>query len=181
MTGDAHTRAIALAAETMSEIVAFWGFKPSLGRIWSLLYLAGRPLSADEIAEHTGMSTGAVSMAINELLQWEIIVRASVPGDRKRHYTAETDVLGMIRRIIEQRELRMVGRAVGRFEEALALVEQARLERPDDRELVVVAERLRGLLVLARVGYGLVDGLARRGILSLLPIRGQLAGDASAK
>src|SRR5690606_25114325 len=45
----ARGRAIDLAAETMGELVSFWGFKSSLGRIWTLLYLTPEPLSADVI------------------------------------------------------------------------------------------------------------------------------------
>ncbi len=178
MTAEQHTdprqRAIDLAAETMGDIVSFWGFKASMGRIWTLLYLSNRPLPADMIAERTHMSAGAVSMALSELLQWEIIARAATPAERKRHYQAETDVWAMIRRIVRQRELRLVGRAEERFEEALELLRAAQTEAPDDDDLKVVITRLEGLLSLARIGYRLVEKLAQDGQISLLPIRDTL-------
>ncbi len=107
---EARQRALDLAAETMGELIAFWGFKASMGRIWTLLYLSSRPLPADEIAERTQLSAGAVSMALADLQQWGIAERAALPGDRRRHYRAETDVWGMVRRIVRERELRLVGR-----------------------------------------------------------------------
>ena len=75
-------RAVALVAETMGELVEFWGFKASMGRIWATLYLSVDPLAADRIATLTGLSTGAVSMGISELAQWGLIRRVAVPGER---------------------------------------------------------------------------------------------------
>ena len=41
-----HARAIGLVSETMGELVEFWGFKASMGRIWACLYLSSQPLTA---------------------------------------------------------------------------------------------------------------------------------------
>ena len=85
-------QAIGIAAETMGELVEFWGFKASMGRIWTILYLCTTPLPADEIAERTQLSAGAVSMTLAELMQWGLVVRVPMPNQRKRFYTADTDV-----------------------------------------------------------------------------------------
>ena len=58
----ARQHALDLAADTMGELIAFWGFKQSTGRIWTLLYLSPRPLSAQEIAARTQLSSGAVEI-----------------------------------------------------------------------------------------------------------------------
>ena len=177
MTGSpeqTRQRAIDLAAETMGELMAFWGFKASMGRIWTLLYLSSVPLPADVIAERTRLSTGAVSMALAELQQWGIAERAVLSGERKRHYRAETDVWGIVRRIVRERELRLVGRSVQRFSEAVAVLEALLQEHPDDTEASFMVGRLRGLLTLARIGYQLVEGFAEVGRFTLDPIRGAL-------
>lgn len=171
---EARRQAIALAAETMAELVDFWGFKGSMGRIWTLLYLSIDPLSADTIAEQTRLSSGAVSMALTELMQWGLVSRDPFAADRKRHYRAETDVWAIIRRIVRERELRLVGRAVERFSKAVEVLEAAEREHPGDAQIVFMLKRLRGLLELARTGYRLVEMLAELGQFSLLPIRGTL-------
>ena len=56
---DARQRAVELCADTMGELIAFWGFKSSMGRIWTLLYLSEDPVPADVIAERTSLSAGA--------------------------------------------------------------------------------------------------------------------------
>ncbi|MBX2797182.1 MAG: hypothetical protein KTR31_05925 [Myxococcales bacterium] len=171
---ETRQRAIDLSAETMGELIAFWGFKASMGRIWTLLYLSSRPLPADEIATRTQLSAGAVSMALAELQQWGIAERAVLPGERKRHYRAETDVWGVIRRIVRERELRLVGRSVQRFTEAVQLLEAHLQQHPDDSDSAFMLQRLRGLLSLAQIGYQLVESFAEVGLFTLEPIRGAL-------
>lgn len=174
---EARQQAIDLAAETMGELVAFWGFKASMGRIWTLLYLSPEPISADVIAERTQLSAGAVSMAIAELQQWGLIDRAVLTGgDRKRHFRAETDVWGIVRRVVRERELRLVGRSVQRFCQAVEVLEASLARDPDDGEARFMLERLRGLLGLARIGYSLVEAFAEQGMFTLDPIRNVLGG-----
>jgi HTH-type transcriptional regulator, glycine betaine synthesis regulator len=170
----ARQEAVDLAAETMGELIAFWGFKASMGRIWTVLYLSPNPLTADAIAERTGLSAGAVSMGLADLKQWGVVDRATVPGDRKRHFRAETDVWGIVRRIFRERELRLVGRAMHRFEEASARIRTALESNPDDEELRFILGRLQGLWSLASIGYRMVETFAEIGTMSLAPIRDAL-------
>ena len=61
-----------------------------MGRMWAVLYLEDHPLTAAELGERLGLSTGAVSMLLTELLQWGIVKKAWVVGERREHYEAET-------------------------------------------------------------------------------------------
>jgi DNA-binding transcriptional regulator GbsR (MarR family) len=171
---EARQKAIDLAAETMGELIAFWGFKASMGRIWTLLYLSPEALPADVIAERTQLSAGAVSMALAELQQWGIVDRAVQSGERKRHFRAETDVWGIVRRVIRERELRLVGRSVQRFSQAVVVLEEALGRDPTDAEAAFMLARLRGLLGLAQIGYRLVESFAERGVFTLDPVKGAL-------
>lgn len=169
-----RARAILIAGATMGDLVAFWGFKGSMGKIWTLLYLSTDPLDADVIAERTGLSAGAVSMGLADLQQWGIAERAMMPNARKRHYRAETDVWGIVRRIFRERELRLIGKARDRFAEAIALLDD--IEDPDEEDRHAIA-RLRGLLALTGIGYSLVEQFAKVGMFTLEPIRGALSRD----
>jgi DNA-binding transcriptional regulator GbsR (MarR family) len=53
-------------ADAIGRMMAFWGFRRNLGRIWALLYLAPAPVAAAELVERLRLSTGAVSMALSE-------------------------------------------------------------------------------------------------------------------
>jgi DNA-binding transcriptional regulator GbsR (MarR family) len=169
----ARQQALELVADTMAELIAFWGFKASTGRIWALLFLSSEPLPADIIADRLSLSAGAVSMGLAELGQWGIVERAPSP-ERKKVYRAETDVWGMVKRVVRERELRLVGRAVQRFGEAAAILEASLAANPDDAEARFMLDRLAGLTVLATTGYRLVEMFATSGLFTLDPIRGAL-------
>ncbi len=167
-----HRRALRLAADAVGEVAEYWGFKGSMGRIWALLYLSPDPLSADVIAEKTGLSTGAVSMALSDLVEWGVVSRVPGGDDRKRHFAAETDVWSLVRRIVKAREIPLLQRTVERLAAAVSELESAVRDAPDDPDTAFLLERLRGLLGLGRVGLGMVESFADR--LPLDPIRGVL-------
>src|SRR5437870_5171843 len=71
----------ALVVDAVGNTIDFWRFKRNHGRVWALLYLRGRALSAAEIQEALGLSKGAVSMVTREIESWGVIHRARAPGD----------------------------------------------------------------------------------------------------
>lgn len=172
----ARARATTLAADTIGEIMAFWNFKPSMGKVWTVLYLSQEPLSADEIAARSGLSAGSVSMTLSELQQWAVIKRHYDPDSRRRRYVAETDVTKMVTRVFRERELRMIGDAITRLEEALRILDQeGGSSRPDEMmEGRFLATRVRNLLRLSRAGKQVVEQLANAGTIDLRGLRDTL-------
>lgn len=173
----AQDRAIGIAAEAIGEVMRFWNFKPSMGRIWTALYLSQQPLDAEQIEAVTGLSAGNVSMTLQELQQWGVIRRAPDSG-RRRLFVAETDVWRLVAHVFEQRELRIVDQAIAHLEAALKMIDEEGVSsRPVEmlrgRFLVT---RLQGLLGLARTGRSIVAHLARTGAADLGPLRDVLRG-----
>lgn len=173
---EATRRAISIVADTIGELMGFWNFKPSMGKVWSVLYLSRSPMCAEEIVAATDLSAGSVSMTIQELLAWGVIRRAEEPVDRKRRFEAETDILSLVMRVFRERELRLIQDVVRRLELALQLVESARSHSP---ELVLrhrfLATRIEQLLGLARLGARVVARFAQGGTLDLRGLRDALA------
>src|SRR5262249_25611056 len=52
-----------------------WGVNRSVAQIHALLYLSGRPLTAEEIAAKLGLARSNVSNSIRELMAWDLIRR----------------------------------------------------------------------------------------------------------
>lgn len=168
---DAHARAVAVVAEAIGEVMKFWNFKPSMGRIWAVLYLSPEPMDAEEIERVSGLSAGNVSMTLHELLHWGVVRK--VPGARRRLFTAETDILALVARVFRERELRLVDSTIANLEEAVRLLnEEGRSSAPGEmlhgRFLVTRIERL---LELTRVGRRIVERLANTGSADLAPLR----------
>lgn len=97
--------------ETWGTLGSQWGVNKSIAQIQALLLVAPEPLTTDAIMEELKMSRGNANMSIRQLLDWGIVYKKSVAGDRKEYFVAEKDVwkwalkIGSIRK---QRELNPV-------------------------------------------------------------------------
>ena len=174
--GDASARAISLAAGAIGELMGFWNFKPSMGRVWTVLYLSRAPLTADQIVARTQLSAGSVSMTLSGLQDWGVIRRATVRGDRRRHYEAETDILAMVTRVFRQRELAWIDSVIAQLEEADRILQDEGRSSVADEMLTnrFLATRVRNLLDLARTGRRVVARFAQAGTLDLRGLRDTL-------
>ncbi|WP_265529374.1 GbsR/MarR family transcriptional regulator [Sphingomicrobium marinum] len=85
-----------------------WGVNRSVAQIQALLYLSEKPLPADEIADLLGLARSNVSNSIKELLNWQLISRVPIAGDRRDHFVAETDIWEMVTRIAKGRKQREI-------------------------------------------------------------------------
>jgi DNA-binding transcriptional regulator GbsR (MarR family) len=88
------------------EMGTRWGINRSVAQIHALLYIAGRPLPADEIAETLGIARSNVSASIKELLAWGIVRNAHIMRDRREHFEALADVWETFRLILNERKRR---------------------------------------------------------------------------
>ena len=115
----------AVAVDAVGNVIEFWGFKRNQGRLWALLYLRDVTLTAAEIEKDLELSKGGVSMLLRDLERWGVILRVRTPGDASWRYKAETDLLKMARRVIEEREFAFIARIRADLLEAKRLAEVA--------------------------------------------------------
>jgi DNA-binding transcriptional regulator GbsR (MarR family) len=128
-----------LAVEAVGNVIEFWGFKRSQGRVWAYLYLAGEPQSAAQLQAALGMSKGSVSMIIRELEYWKVITRSRRAGDRSWRYVAKIDMRDMIARVLRERELEFIERVC----EDLAEAERIAKEEGEPKEVLERLQRMR--------------------------------------
>ena len=151
----------AAVSDVVGRLIEFWGFKRNMGRIWAVLYLSPEPLSAEDLRLSHKLSSGAVSMTLNELLRWGVVRKVWVQGERKDFYTAEVQLWRMISRVFNEREKSEIVMAIEAFEEALAEVSKLRHSTdPKTRARAELQyERIKQLLELAKLGKRLMDTL----------------------
>ncbi len=183
-SAEAQAHAVALVAEAIGEVMRFWNFKPSMGRIWAVLYLSPEPLDAEEIERIAGLSAGNVSMSLQDLSHWGVVQRAHVATAapaKRRLYEAETDVWKLIGRVFRDRELRLVDETIGQLEAALlALNTYGKSSSPTEMlRSRFLATRVDRLLRLARVGRRIVAQLASTGSADLAVLSGLLGRPGS--
>ncbi|MGD9785798.1 MAG: GbsR/MarR family transcriptional regulator [Hyphomicrobiaceae bacterium] len=95
------------------EMGARWGVNRSVAQIHALLFVAARPLTAEDIAETLHLARSNVSTSLRELLSWDIVKRVQVLGNRRDFYAAEGDMMEMVRRIAEGRKARELDPTIG--------------------------------------------------------------------
>jgi HTH-type transcriptional regulator, glycine betaine synthesis regulator len=142
-------------ADTVGRLMEFWGFKRPMGRIWALLYLTPEPLGAAEIGEPLRMSSGAVSMALSELVKWGAVKKTWRPGERRDFYEAETSIGKLVQRVLRERELTLVQK----FAETLQTAEAELATSAGDVDVSFKRARLRELESLAKLGESLLTAL----------------------
>ena len=81
-----------IVSDSVGRLMDLWGFKPNLGRVWALLYLAGEPLTAKQLRDRLQLSTGAVSMVLSELGRWGVARKSWVQSDRRDFYETEANI-----------------------------------------------------------------------------------------
>jgi len=151
----------AAVSDVVGRLIEFWGFKRNMGRIWSVLYLSPDPLSAEDLRQALSLSSGAVSMTLNELSRWGVVRKVWVQGERKDFYAAEVQLWRMISRVFSEREKTEIVTAIEAFEMALAEVSKLRQSAdPKTRARAELQhERIKQLLDLAKLGKGLIETL----------------------
>jgi HTH-type transcriptional regulator, glycine betaine synthesis regulator len=154
-------QAVLRAADAVGGLMEFWGFKRNMGRMWSILYLSDRPLSAADLGERLQLSTGAVSMTLAELTKWGAAKKAWVPGERRDYYEPETSIWKMVSRVFRERELRQIHAAVDAFELAISALGKRRKTAglAEVQRLDFALGRIGSLLDLARIGEKLMGAI----------------------
>lgn len=71
---------------------AQWGVNRTMAQIHALLLIAPDPLSAEEIMEALDISRGNANMNVRELMNWGIVEKILVPGERKEFFVGEKDI-----------------------------------------------------------------------------------------
>ncbi len=94
------------------ELGGQWGVNRSISQIHAFLYLAERPLTAEDICDSLGMARSNVSNSLKELLAWNLIRRVPLRQDRREHFEAETNVWEIAARIAAGRKAREIDPAL---------------------------------------------------------------------
>ncbi|BET10656.1 GbsR/MarR family transcriptional regulator [Pandoraea sputorum] len=90
------------------EMGSRWGVNRTVAQIHALLYLAGRPMAADEITDTLQVARSNVSTSIKELQSWKLVRTVHVLGDRREHFDTSTDIWELFKLIVEGRRQREI-------------------------------------------------------------------------
>ena len=83
-----------------------WGINRTMAQIHALLLISPDPMTQDDIMEELDISRGNTNMNIRELINWRLVERVLLPGERKEYFSAEKDIWKVVKQIVKERKKR---------------------------------------------------------------------------
>lgn len=93
---------------TWGSLGSMWGINKAMAQIQALLFISTKPLSMEEIMSELKISRGNTSMNLRQLMDWGIVYKELVPGERREFFTTEKNVQELARHIAKERSRREI-------------------------------------------------------------------------
>jgi DNA-binding transcriptional regulator GbsR (MarR family) len=116
------------------EMGSRWGVNRTVAQIHALLYLAPRPMNAEEIADTLSVARSNVSTSLRELQAWGLVKVVHTLGDRRDYYESLKDVWELFQTIVAERFQREIQPTVGVLGECVAEAERKKATEPETWE-----------------------------------------------
>jgi DNA-binding transcriptional regulator GbsR (MarR family) len=137
------------------EMGTRWGINRTVAQVHALLYLAPKPVPADELAATLAVARSNISTSLRELQGWGIARVVHVLGDRRDHFECIKDVWEMFRILSTERKRREIDPVVRVIGECVTELKAS----PDGD--VYARERLESMLEFLTVMSGLYEEFMR--------------------
>lgn len=83
-----------------------WGINRTMSSIHALLMSSAKPLSTEDIMAELQISRGNANMNIRSLIDWGLVKKRFIPGERKEFFEAGKDIWEIARQIASERKKR---------------------------------------------------------------------------
>ncbi len=127
------------------EMGSRWGVNRTVSQVHALLYLSGRPLDAEEIADALQVARSNVSTSLRELAGWKLVRVVHRIGDRRDHFETAQDPWELLRTIVRERKAREFDPTIDVLRECLddpALAREPAIAQARMRETLALMESL---------------------------------------
>ncbi|MBK6937817.1 MAG: MarR family transcriptional regulator [Chitinophagaceae bacterium] len=133
-----------------------WGINRTMAQIHALLLVNPDPLTQDEIMEELNISRGNVNMNIRELINWGLVERVLMTGERKEYFAAEKDIWKVVKQIVKERKKR-------ELEPMLQLLDRLEEVEGDkkDKNIKAFVDTISGIKKLGRQADKTLDTMIR--------------------
>jgi len=93
---------------TWGSLGTLWGINKAMAQIQALLFVSTKSLTMEEIMEELKISRGNTSMNLRQLIDWGIVTKELVAGERKEFFSTEKNVQELARHIAKERSRREI-------------------------------------------------------------------------
>lgn len=147
------------------EMAGYWGINRTMAEIHALLFATTAPLCTDDIMDRLQISRGNASMNLRRLVDWGLIDRTHIRGDRKEYFVCRTDVWEMFETIMQERRRREVAPIISTIEDCREAVagELPDMSPDDAEEARAYLARLESMLEFVDTMNNLFDSVLKLG------------------
>ena len=93
---------------TWGSLATSWGINKTMAQVHALLLVSTKPMSADAIMETLKISRGNVNMNVRALIDWGIVSKEFVIGERKEFFVADKDIWELFKQVTKERKKREI-------------------------------------------------------------------------
>jgi DNA-binding transcriptional regulator GbsR (MarR family) len=94
--------------QTWGSLATSWGINKTMAQVHALLLVSTKPLSAEDIMAELQISRGNVNMNVRALIDWGIVTKEFVVGERKEFFVADKDIWELFKQITKERKKREI-------------------------------------------------------------------------
>ncbi len=135
--------------QTWGSLATSWGINKTMAQVHALLLISTRPLSTEDIMDELKISRGNVNMNVRALIDWGIVQKEYIVGERKEFFVAEKDVWELFKQITKERKKREIEPVLKTLDE-LQQIEDNSEESKEFKmilnDLSTVTNRVNGIL-----------------------------------
>ena len=139
--------------ETWGAMASHWGISRSMAQVHACLLVTHEPVCADMIMESLKLSRGSVNTNLRSLMDWGLVHKKLIPGDRKDYFFAEKDMWTVFRQILINRKQKELNPLLKDLEEISAI-------KGDDPETKEFSKVIRDLKHVTQTADAALDTLA---------------------
>jgi len=149
------------AIDFFVRMMSILGLPRSIGEIYGVLYFSEDPLSMDDISSRLKISMGSTSQGLKTLRSLKAIRTTYIQGDRRDHYSAESEFRRLFSNFIKEDILPHLDSAT----ERISHMEEHISKKSSSSNSEFYTTRLEKLKRLTKAGKKLLPALA--GLLKL--------------
>ncbi len=126
--------------QTWARLGSEWGINRTMAQVHALLLATDKSLSTDEVMKELSISRGNAHMNLRELMNWNLVYRETVAGERKEFFRAEKDIWKVAKRIARERKRREIEPLL----RELSQMQQVDKDSPEAKQFVKMVQDING-------------------------------------
>jgi len=127
------------------EMGQTWGINRTMAEIHAFLFITGKPKCTDDVMERLNISRGNSSMSLRGLVDWGVIRRFHVRGERREYFESLGDIWEMFSIIAAERKRRELDPVLETIRQCQLMLNREFPDAQISEEAKLTRKRLEGM------------------------------------